>query len=431
MIIVIIKEQQALEKRVALTPENVKAYTNMGFSVYVEKNAGALSGFLDENYTAEGAVVTEKLPFDQADIVLCIHMPSLLTLKALSKKCFLIGQLDPFNHAAEISTILDQKICALSVEFLPRITRAQSMDVLSSQANLAGYRAVIEAIHAFKHAFPLMMTAAGTVPAARVLVLGAGVAGLQAIATAKRLGAIVSGYDVRSSVKEQIQSLGATFIEVPYEEQGDTKSGYAKEMSEGYQKAQEAKLKEILPKIDIVITTAQIPGKKAPILITKDMLDVMKPGSVVVDMACSSGGNCAESKSDKIIDYNNIAIVGYTDFASRVGYNASQLYAKNLFNFVKTLFKIDQTLHTIEPEWDDELIKETLLTKNGDILRDGLIQKSVKTDKSLTSDKPREVDLEKTTVKPIVNRLAEKETTVKSSTPSSLKKIPQKKGAKE
>lgn len=375
MIIVIPKETHPLEKRVALTPENVKAYIKLGFTVYVEKDAGVLSGFLDDNYAAQGAHIAEKLPLDQADILLCLHMPSLSTLKQLSKKCFLIGQLDPFNRTAEVQTLIDQKIAALSVEFLPRITRAQSMDVLSSQANLAGYRAVIEATHVFTHAFPLMMTAAGTVPAARVLVLGAGVAGLQAIATAKRLGAIVSGYDVRAAVKEQIQSLGATFIEVSYEEAGDTQSGYAKEMSEGYQKAQEAKLKEILPKIDIVITTAQIPGKKAPTLITKDMLHVMKAGSVIVDMACSSGGNCTESKKDEIINYNAVTLVGYTDLASRVGYNASQLYAKNLFNFVKTLFKIDEQKNTLDLDWDDELIQATLLTKDGEAVRKGLIKK--------------------------------------------------------
>jgi NAD(P) transhydrogenase subunit alpha len=419
MIIVILKEKQAFEKRVSLTPENVKAYITLGFAVYVEKNAGALAGFLDESYIAQGAVVNEKLPLDKADILLCIHMPSLSTLKLLSKKCFVIGQLDPFNHQPEIRAIIEQKISALSVEFLPRITRAQSMDVLSSQANLAGYRAVIEATHAFTHAFPLMMTAAGTVPAARVLVLGAGVAGLQAIATAKRLGAIVSGYDVRASVKEQIQSLGATFIEVSYEEEGDTKSGYAKEMSAGYQNAQEEKLKEILPKMDIVITTAQIPGKKAPTLITKDMLNVMKPGSVVVDMACSSGGNCTVSEVDKIIEYNNITIVGYTDFASRVGYNASQLYAKNLFNFVKTLFKIDSNTKTIEPDWDDELIQATLLTKNGEVLRSGLTTKPIK--KEASSAPPS---------KPVGKEKSEKKSLVKSAPASSLKKTPQKKGPK-
>lgn len=417
MIIVIPKEIQPLEKRVALTPENVKAYINLGFVVHIEKDAGALSGFSDENYITQGAHVTKNLPLDKADIFLCLHMPSLSTLKQLSKKCFLIGQLDPFNRTAEVQTLIDQKIAALSVEFLPRITRAQSMDVLSSQANLAGYRAVIEATHAFTHAFPLMMTAAGTVPATRVLVLGAGVAGLQAIATAKRLGAIVSGYDVRAAVKEQIQSLGATFIDVAYEEKGDTQSGYAKEMSVGYQKAQEEKLKEILPKIDIVIATAQIPGKKAPTLITKDMLHVMKAGSVIVDMACSSGGNCTESKKDKIINYNAVTIVGYTDLASRVGYNASQLYAKNLFNFVKTLFKIDEQKNMLEIDWDDELIRATLLTRNGQALREGLVEKTKKEDAKASASTENN------------NEKAEKESPKKSQKVSSVKKIT-KKGSK-
>ncbi|CAO5674844.1 MAG: NAD(P) transhydrogenase subunit alpha part 1 [Holosporales bacterium] len=359
MIIVVPKETKKFERRVALTPDMVKKYHDLGCQVKVEKNAGLESGFLDEQYTAAGAeIVCEKI-YENAQMVLCVNTPD--NLDHLPEGACLIGMLKPFEQKENLTDFNGKKIQAFSMELLPRITRAQSMDVLSSQMNLAGYRAVMDAAFEFGHAFPLMMTAAGTVPAARVLVLGVGVAGLQAIATAKRLGAIVSAYDVRPSVKEQVQSLGATFIEVDFNESGDGTGGYAKEMSDAYKKAQEERLVAVISTQDVVITTAQIPGKKAPTLVTKEMVETMKPGSVIVDLAVETGGNCALSQKGKVATYKNIKIVGHENVPSRVAYNASQLYAKNIYTFIKTLFDKE----TLTPHYDDEIIKATLLTRDG------------------------------------------------------------------
>lgn len=395
MIITVLKERKENEHRVAITPENIKNYINMGFTVHIEKSAGESAGFLDEHYIEKGASIEEKIHFEKTNILLCVQLPSKDIIKKLQPNSIIIGSIDPFNNKDSIELAAKQNIHVIALEFLPRITRAQSMDILSSQANLAGYRAVIEASHAFNKAFPLMMTAAGTVPATKVLVLGAGVAGLQAIATAKRLGAVVYGYDVRKEAKEQVESLGASFVQVDFEENAQTAGGYAKEISKEFQKAQTQKLLETLPKIDIVITTAQIPGKKAPILIDKNMVSVMKPGSVIVDLAAGTGGNCTETKQDEIINAHNITIIGYSNLAARIPYNASQLYAKNLFNFIKTLIKIEH--NNIVLEQQDELIIETLLTKDGSIVNKRLLPTTPANDSTI--EKKQEKPIKKTTSK--------------------------------
>ncbi|CAO4837163.1 MAG: NAD(P) transhydrogenase subunit alpha part 1 [Holosporales bacterium] len=371
MIVVVPKETKKFERRVALTPDMVKKYNDLGCQVKIEKNAGLESGFLDEQYSAAGAeIVTEKI-YEDAQMVLCVNVPD--ELDQIPNGACLIGMLKPFEQKENLANFNKKKIQAFSMELLPRITRAQSMDVLSSQMNLAGYRAVMDGAFEFGHAFPLMMTAAGTVPAAKVLILGVGVAGLQAIATAKRLGAIVSAYDVRPSVKEQVQSLGATFIEVDFNESGDGTGGYAKEMSDAYKNAQEERLMAVIATQDVVITTAQIPGKKAPTLITKEMVETMKPGSVIVDLAVETGGNCVLSQKGKVVTYKNIKIVGHENVPSRVAYNASQLYSKNIYTFIKTLFDKE----TLIPHYDDEIIKATLLTRDGETVHPQFAQINV------------------------------------------------------
>lgn len=383
MIVVIHKEKKEFEKRVALTPDLVKKYQELGFSVRVEKNAGLNSGFLDEHYKDAGADIVEDNIYKDAQFILCVNAPE--KTKEIPESATIIGMLKPYENQKSLVDFNKNKLQTFSMELLPRITRAQSMDVLSSQMNLAGYRAVIDAAFEFGAAFPLMMTAAGTVPAAKVLILGVGVAGLQAIATAKRLGAIVSAYDVRPSVKEQVQSLGATFIEVDFKESGDGQGGYAKEMSDLYKKAQEDRLKEVIAKQDIVITTAQIPGKKAPVLVTTEMVELMKPGSVIIDLAVETGGNCELSKRAQIVEHNSVKIVGFENVPSRVARNASQLYAKNIFTFIKTLFNKE----TLTPDYDDEIIKATLLTKEGETVHQNFIvvEKEISAPLSESTDK--------------------------------------------
>ena len=337
MLIAVIKETAEHESRVALTPDVAKRLVDSGIAVTIEKKAGEAAGFLDDDYKAVGATIAKNFAdtVKGAAVVATVSPISDKQATVIDDGTTIIGMLKPYQNASAIKK--NKKLNQFALEFVPRISRAQSMDVLSSQSNLAGYRAVIEGSFEFGKALPLMMTAAGTVAAARVLVIGAGVAGLQAIATAKRLGAIVSAFDVRSAAKEQVQSLGATFVEVDSQESGDGSGGYAKEMSEEYKKAQAQKLHDVLKTQDIVITTALIPGKPAPVLITEEMVADMKVGSVIVDLAIEAGGNCPLSKPGISTTKNGVKIVAHPNLPSRVAYNASQLYAKNLYNFLQLM----------------------------------------------------------------------------------------------
>lgn len=361
MKIAVLREQIDGERRVAATPDAVKKYVALGAGVIVESGAGAGISLADDDYEVAGAVVSNDIK--DADIVLCVRTPSAAKLKKIKDNAILVGMLDPYGSSEQISAYNQYKISAFSLELLPRISRAQSMDVLSSQSNLAGYRAVIDAVSALGKAVPMMMTAAGTITPAKVLVLGAGVAGLQAIATAKRLGAVVSAFDVRPVAKEQVESLGAKFIEVAAEESGEASGGYAKEMSENYKRKQSELIAETVKKQDIVICTALIPGRPAPVLITEDMVKTMKQGSVIVDLAAASGGNCPLTEIDKTVVQYGVMLIGYSNMPSRVAIDASQLYARNLYNFISTLLLEKDAINV---KWDDELIKGTLLTHNGE-----------------------------------------------------------------
>jgi NAD(P) transhydrogenase subunit alpha len=365
MKITILKESVDGEKRVAATPDTVKKICAMGFDVAIESGAGEGAFYNNDAYINAGAKVEEtpQLALENAHILLTIHRPS---PEILPKGCLVIGNLDPYGMDKEWKEYSEKQISLLSMEFIPRITRAQTMDVLSSQANLAGYRAVIEGAYHFARAFPMMMTAAGTIPPARVLVFGAGVAGLQAIATAKRLGAVVSAFDVRSSAKEQVQSLGGTFIDVPAEESGDGSGGYAKEMSQDYQQRQRAKITEVLQQTDIAITTALVPGKAAPLLITKEMVSLMKAGSVIVDLAVLSGGNCELSQKGETVNAGGITILDGSSILSRIARDASNLYGKNILNLLN-LIKCEKqgTYHLSK---DDEIITSSLIMENGSVV---------------------------------------------------------------
>ncbi len=359
--IAVLKENIAGELRVAATPDSVKKYIALGANVSVQSGAGTASAISDADFSQLGATI-EHNPVQGADIVLTVRPPQQATLTGIKEGALLIGMLEPYGTRENFSLYNHHRISAFSLELLPRISRAQSMDVLSSQSNLAGYRAVIDAVAMLGKAVPMMMTAAGTVAPAKALVLGAGVAGLQAIATAKRLGAVVSAFDVRPAVKEQVESLGAKFVEVPAEETGEAQGGYAKEMSEDYKRKQSQFIHDTIVKQDIVITTALIPGKPAPVLITEDMVKAMKPGSVIVDLAVSAGGNCPLSEMDKVVEKHGVTLVGYGNVPSRVATDASQLYARNLYNFISTLML---TKDGFSVKWDDELVAGTLLTKDG------------------------------------------------------------------
>ena len=362
------------ENRVAASPETVKKFTALGFSVTVERGAGLGSSFADDLYVQAGAVIGEGAAqtASGSTLVLKVRAPSAEELAVIPPGAMLVGMLSPYQDKAAIADYAARKIDAFAMEFVPRITRAQSMDVLSSQANLAGYRAVIEAAALFGRAFPLMMTAAGTVPPAKVFIMGAGVAGLQAIATARRLGAQVSATDVRPAVKEQVQSLGATFVMVEDEETkaAETSGGYAREMSADYKKKQAALVAETIKKQDIVITTALIPGRPAPVLVTEDMVRSMKPGSVIVDMAVEQGGNCPLSKSGQIVDAGSVRIAGFADLPSRIAADASALYARNLYNFVVPL--VDRETKGLKINWDDDIIKGAGLTRAGAVVHPSL-----------------------------------------------------------
>lgn len=367
MKIAVAKETSPGESRVAISPDAVKKFRALGADITIEQGAGLASGISDEALAEAGATMALTVPetFAGADIVLTVEMPSADIINAIPEGSILVGMLDPLNRLTDFTPLNKRSIQAYAMEMLPRISRAQSMDVLSSQSNLAGYRAVIEAVAATSKTIPMMMTAAGTIPPAKVLILGAGVAGLQAIATAKRLGAVVSAFDVRAAVKEQVQSLGAKFVEVAAAEgSGDAAGGYAKEMDDDYKRRQEQAIADAIKTQDIVISTALIPGKPAPKLISEAMVQSMKPGSVIVDLAAAAGGNCALTKADTVTTAHGVTLIGYTNLPSRAASDASPLYARNLLTFVSTLM-IDKETKRLNVLWDDELIKGTLVTKGG------------------------------------------------------------------
>jgi len=367
MKVAVAAEVNANEPRVAATPETVKKMLGLGAEVAVEPGAGLKSGILDADFSAAGATVT-KDAVNGADIVLKVRRPQASELSHLKKGAIVIAIMDPYGHEEALQTIADAGIIAFAMELLPRITRAQVMDVLSSQANLAGYRAVIDAAAEYGRALPMMMTAAGTVPATKVFIMGAGVAGLQAIATARRLGAIVTATDVRPAAKEQVESLGAKFIAVDDEEfkAAETAGGYAKEMSKEYQAKQAALVADHIKKQDIVITTALIPGRPAPRLVSKEMVASMRPGSVVVDLAVERGGNVEGVKADAVAEAGGVKIIGYANVPGRLAATASSLYAKNLYAFLEVL--IDKKTKALAVNWDDDIVKATALTRDGAIV---------------------------------------------------------------
>ena len=368
MIIGIPKERRQGERRVAASPDTAKRLIAMGHEIVVETGAGAGAAFTDAGYTAAGARLGDSKAALGADIVLKVQRPLPDEIAAMKKGAVLVANLAPLQHKDEIAALAQAGIVAFAMELVPRITRAQSMDVLSSQANLAGYKAVLDAAEQFGRAMPMMMTAAGTIAPARVLVMGAGVAGLQAIATAKRLGAIVSATDVRYAAKEQVESLGATFLAVDLDAMKamETAGGYAKEMGEDFARRQREHVTEALKKIDIVICTALIPGRKAPVLITKDMIAVMRTGSVIVDLAVEQGGNVEGNKPDEIVTTaNGVSIIGHANMPSRIAVDASALYARNLFAFLGLILTKEKTLKIDDA---DEIVKATLLTRDGKIV---------------------------------------------------------------
>src|SRR5512144_2337525 len=367
MKIAIAKEIDPSEPRVAASPDTVKKFKALGADVAIEPGAGIKSGLPDSEFTAVGATVSVDALKD-ADIIFKVKRPEASELSQYKRGALVISIMDPYGNEAALKALAGAGVSSIAMELMPRITRAQSMDVLSSQANLAGYRAVIDAAEEYGRALPMMMTAAGTVPAAKVFILGVGVAGLQAIATARRLGAIVTATDVRPATKEQVESLGAKFLAVEDEEfkNAQTAGGYAKEMSKEYQAKQAALVAEHIKKQDIVITTALIPGRPAPKLINKDMVASMRPGSVIIDLAVERGGNVEGAKPGSVTTVGSVKIVGHLNVAGRLAASASALYAKNLLTFVETL--IDKKEKKLAVNWDDELVKATLLTRDGAVV---------------------------------------------------------------
>jgi NAD(P) transhydrogenase subunit alpha len=369
LVIAIPKETQDYENRVAASPDTIKKYIAMGCTVRVETGAGSNSSISDEQYRQAGAVIMggAQETLKDADIVLKVQAPDDNELETMKKGAVLAGILAPYKNGALLDKCAAAGIDCFAMELVPRITRAQAMDVLSSQSNLAGYKSVLDAAEYFNRAFPMMMTAAGTIPPARVFIMGVGVAGLQAIATARRLGAIVSATDVRAATKEQVQSLGAAFVMVEDEESkaAETSGGYAREMSDAYKAKQAALIADTIAKQDIVITTALIPGRKAPLLVTEAMVESMKPGSVIVDLAAEQGGNCALTQAGQVVVKNGVSIVGHHNVPSRLAANASALYAKNLQNLLTLMIDKDGNLSI---NWDDEIIKGIALTRGGAII---------------------------------------------------------------
>jgi len=372
--IAVVSESDKSEHRVGLSPETVKKYVALGCKVQVQAGAGAGSRFSDKEFAAAGATIAKSAgaAMKGADILLTVRRPAASSLKGLAKNAIVVGLLDPFDDKAGLQALAKKGVSAFTMEFMPRISRAQTMDVLSSQSNLAGYKAVVDAAADFNRAMPMMMTAAGTVPAARAFVMGAGVAGLQAIATARRMGAIVTATDVRPAAKEQVESLGAKFVAVEDDEfkQAETSAGYAKEMSSAYKAKQAALVAEHLQSQDIVITTALIPGRPAPTLITADMVKTMRPGAIIVDLAAERGGNCALTKPGKDVESHGVTIMGRLNLPGDVPVNASSLYARNLYAFIETL--VDKDKKRLAIDWKDEIVSGTLIAKDGKLVHPSL-----------------------------------------------------------
>lgn len=367
VIIAVLKETDKQETRVSAIPETVKKLSALGIKMIVVKGAGEKSSYQDAEYKNAGATIaaTNDAAVAKATAVFCIRTPDEKTIACMKKGTMVIGGLSPFTFADNADTFKKAGVTALAMELMPRITRAQNMDILSSQSNLAGYQAVIEASHAFNKALPMMMTAAGTIAPAKAFIMGVGVAGLQAIATAKRLGAVVSATDVRAATKEQVESLGGKFVMVEDEESAnaETAGGYAKEMSDEYKKKQAALIAETIAKQDIVITTALIPGRPAPVLVSEDMVKTMKPGSVIVDLAAPMGGNCPLTEKGKIVVKHGVTIIGHTNLAGHVGTDASALFARNLLNFINLVF--DKEANKIDLSKDEEITQAITLLDNG------------------------------------------------------------------
>ncbi|MGE0828746.1 MAG: Re/Si-specific NAD(P)(+) transhydrogenase subunit alpha [Hyphomonadaceae bacterium] len=370
MRIAVLKERQAGETRVAATPDTVKKFVGLGHDVVIETGAGVASSVLDKAFEEAGAKIAPSAAeaLKGADLLVKVRRPTAEELSALRPGAGVAALLEPYGDKALVDGFASAKVEALAMELVPRISRAQSMDALSSQANLAGYRAVIEAAVLYGRGFPMLMTAAGTVAAARVFVMGAGVAGLQAVATARRLGAVVSATDVRPAAKEQVASLGGKFIAVEDEEfkQAETAAGYAKPMSAEYQAKQAALVAEHIAKQDIVITTALIPGRPAPVLVSEAMVKSMKPGSVIIDLAVSQGGNCPLSKADEVVETGGVKIAGFSNLPARLPADTSSLYAKNLLALLPLL--TNKETKAFEPAWDDEIIQGAMLTRGGAVI---------------------------------------------------------------
>ncbi|MBT6442394.1 MAG: Re/Si-specific NAD(P)(+) transhydrogenase subunit alpha [Alphaproteobacteria bacterium] len=379
------KEIRPGETRVAASSDAVKKLIAMGAEVVVETGAGAGASLADDVFTDVGATIGPDAAavYGAADLVLKVQRPMTAAEGGVDEAAMmksgatLVGLLAPLFNQEQVNDYASRGITAFSMELIPRISRAQSMDALSSQSNIAGYKAVVEAANAFGRIFPMMMTAAGTVPPARAVVMGAGVAGLQAIATARRLGAVVSAFDVRPAVKEQVENLGAKFIEVDAadDQNAETAAGYAREMGEDYQRRQAEVLRDTLKTQDICITTAQIPGRPAPILVTEEMVKGMKPGSVIVDLAVETGGNCALSERDQVVVREGVTIIGHTNWPALVPTDTSTLYARNLVNFVDLM--IDKEAKTMSVDWDDEIIQGALLTRDGAVVNPAFAAKEL------------------------------------------------------
>ena len=376
MKISVLKESAPGETRVAATPETVKKIVGLGHTVTIEAGAGASASFPDDQFKAAGAEISADGGIGGADLVVKVRRPTDAEIGEIKAGAGFVSLLEPYGDKATIDALAKAKIDAVAMEFIPRISRAQSMDALSSQANLAGYRSVIEAAGLYGRAFPMMMTAAGTVAAAKVFIMGVGVAGLQAIATARRLGAVVTATDVRPATKEQVASLGAKFVAVEDEEfkQAETTAGYAKAMSAEYQAKQAALVTEHIAKQDIVITTALIPGRAAPVLVTEAQAKSMRPGSVIIDLAVAQGGNCPLSKPDELVNANGVKIMGFTNLPARLASDASSLYSKNVLALLPLL--TDKDSKAFAPAWDDEIIKGAMLSKAGALVHPHFAPKS-------------------------------------------------------
>jgi NAD(P) transhydrogenase subunit alpha len=374
MKLAVLKERRDGETRVAATAETVKKLKGLGLDVVVETGAGAYARVSDADYTAAGAMIAPDAAsaLKDADIILKVRGPEANEIAAMKKGAVLAALLAPYTEKDTAAKLAAQGVSAFAMEFIPRISRAQAMDVLSSQANLAGYKAVLDAAATFGRAMPMMMTAAGTIAPARVFIMGVGVAGLQAIATARRLGAIVTATDVRPATKEQVVSLGASFVAVEDEEfkQAETTAGYAKPMSAEYQAKQAALVAEHIKKQDIVITTALIPGRKAPVLVTAEMIATMKPGSIIVDLAAEQGGNTPLTKPNEVYETGGVTIMGHTNLPARLAVDTSSLYSRNLFNFVALI--VDKKTGALALNWDDEIVKGAGLTRDGEIVHPSL-----------------------------------------------------------